>query len=287
MISRLLACLVFCLVMGIHTPVLATSTICLEPPCRGDDDPCTDKWGYPVECPPDDDDDDDDDGGGGDEPCYDKWGHPVACPGDPCSDGNCCPAGGALHGGGNIAPAVAAAANCDDDGGGGGPEKCPPIPGRPSASSFWGKYPRYPNPSYIMVWRDFIKGWIGEDYLNDPNSCAARISYGLNYGGHLIKVHPAANVNVNGNLVPPWHGDGLRYIISAQSLREYLRREWKEPDYTLPGETVETLKEKLKDCPNGLFIVGSATHIGVVKRGYNDPYPQLLNDGGWAWLLTD
>lgn len=63
--------------------------------------------------------------------------------------------------------------------------------------------------------------------------------------------------------------------------------EGKQPDYMLPSETIACVEAKQKDGCGGLFIVGITGHIGVVKAGYGDPFPGMLESGGWAWRLVD
>src|SRR5437763_273920 len=101
------------------------------------------------------------------------------------------------------------------------------MPGtRPSSAAFWNAYLNYvaiPASLNSKVW-DTIGGSIGESYgPAAENSCAARVSYGLDYSGSPIGQFAAASVNLKDHSYKGKAGDGLRYIVSAMQMAAYLR----------------------------------------------------------------
>jgi len=87
---------------------------------------------------------------------------------------------------------------------------------RPSSQSFWSNYPNYASHQTNDVW-NAIGGSIGSDYQGE-NSCAARVSYGLNKSGASIPSNRKYQTNKNSG------GTDGRYIISAAKMREYLKK---------------------------------------------------------------
>src|SRR4051812_19212733 len=81
---------------------------------------------------------------------------------------------------------------------------------RPTSSDFWAAYLNYvaiPAAQNSKVW-DKIGGSIGESYGPPAeNSCAARVSYGLNYGKAPIVQFPAASVNLRDHTYNGKSGD--------------------------------------------------------------------------------
>lgn len=105
------------------------------------------------------------------------------------------------------------------------------------------------------------------------NSCAARVSYGLNYAGKLIKSNaPGSNKNFS---------DNKRYIISARRMNEYLKTLAK-PDFTLTNlNDFNKLKAALTH--EDVFIMAKSGHATVVTMNYQDAYAtSYLGD---VWLL--
>src|SRR5208283_1763971 len=91
----------------------------------------------------------------------------------------------------------------------------------------------------IEVWK-IVGGPVGA-YGEDPvkNSCATRVSYGLNYGGNAIpdavrKKYKTAFYNDNtGKDKFGKKGDCKDYITGAWDMHDYLKDTWGNPDTTL------------------------------------------------------
>ena len=132
---------------------------------------------------------------------------------------------------------------------------------RPPTKTFWPAYPNY-GQGAGDVWKA-IGGWLNDTYGPASNSCAARVSKGLNEGGEPIKSVPGVDVDKN--------TDGNRYIISARQLRKYLKGQWGAPDATVnTAAELEAFKKKLGAGQSA--VACSEGHAGVIKDGYNDPY---------------
>jgi RHS repeat-associated protein len=144
---------------------------------------------------------------------------------------------------------------------------------RPTCNTFWPAYPRYgPNgTSQADVWKK-IGGNVGKAYGPDSNSCAARMSCGLNNGGAPIpRGTPGASRNFSDQKYEGKAGDDKYYIVSAQMMREHLKDKWGNPD------KVAKTPQDLKDIVNGLkpgecAVFATTGHVGVLKPGYQDPY---------------
>ena len=147
----------------------------------------------------------------------------------------------------------------------------------PDSAEFWQSYLDYNNyRGSDSVWEK-IDGNIGARFEGDPkaNSCAARVSYGLNYGGEPIpRGAPGAYRNYN--------GDNFRYILKARELRQYFRQRWGRPDAVL--ENIDDLNSLRTRLSRGqVAIVVSQGHAAVVREGYDDPFVEsYLGD---AWIL--
>jgi hypothetical protein len=134
-------------------------------------------------------------------------------------------------------------------------------------------YDKYPTQN--AVWKA-IGGSIGESYGPDENSCAARVSYGLNYGGAPIQQFSAASVNLADHKYKGKAGDGKRYIVSAKQMAAYLQKNWGKPDHRLTKrEDIAKLVNQLgSKC--AIFATPNPPrghgHAGVLKAGYSDPY---------------
>lgn len=156
---------------------------------------------------------------------------------------------------------------------------------RPSSTSFWASYLRYGGEDGYgtdTVWR-VIGGGIGLQYGPGSNSCAARVSHGLNYGGAPIRNFTAASMNLREHSYEGKAGDGMRYIVSAEQMAVYLRLVWDAPNST-PSTAAALIKfvDGLK--PGQCAIFATKGHTGVLRSGYSDPYV-----GGFlpvaAWVL--
>lgn len=146
----------------------------------------------------------------------------------------------------------------------------------PNSKDFVDAYLDYDRYDYQDVWQ-IIDGNLGSTYKDEPNSCAARISCGLNYGGEPI---PAGVPGGNRN----YGGDNQRYIVSAQQLRNYLEDRWGAPDAKLRNQSdLNTFRDSL--VKGQAAIVMSREHAAVIVGGssYADPYVDTFY--GDAWLL--
>lgn len=147
---------------------------------------------------------------------------------------------------------------------------------KPNSGSFWNAYLNYDSYQQPDVWKK-IGGSIGKSYgPSNSNSCAARVSYGLNYANALIEVFNAASINLKDLDYLGKKGDGYRYIVSAMKLAEYLKLKWGNPDGQITTETELTTFEAGLDGKSAIFATpnppGGHGHAGVLKNGYSDPY---------------
>lgn len=148
----------------------------------------------------------------------------------------------------------------------------------PYADEFKKHYLFYDSYTGAQAWEK-IGGNINDEYgPNSPNgtqnSCAARVSYGLNYSGKLITSNsPGANRN---------YVDNKRYIISARKMKEHLKQVVGKPDFTLTNkEDFNKLKSALTH--DDVFIMVATGHATVVTMNYQDIYAtDYLGD---VWLL--
>lgn len=151
--------------------------------------------------------------------------------------------------------------------------------GLPSGSDFWSRYPNYNDYSGSDVW-NLIGGSLNDKYgANSPgglqNSCAVRVSYGLNRSGRPIpRGAPGANRN--------YGGDNARYILSARELNSYLRSAYGAPSRTLMSTgQFNAFQQGLS--AGQVAIVSSKGHAAVVTGSYADPYVRsYLGD---VWIL--
>jgi len=150
-----------------------------------------------------------------------------------------------------------------------------PLGLEPYSQDFWNAYLNYDKYRTQDVWNT-VGGSLGTTYMGE-NSCATRVSYGLNYGGEPI---PAGVDGGNRN----YGGDNLRYILSARELRKYLNKEWGSPTTTLNSYSdVMNFQSSLKKGETA--IVSSDGHASVLTNSYKDPY--VGGFGGDVWLLPN
>lgn len=149
---------------------------------------------------------------------------------------------------------------------------------RPSSAAFWDAYLDYDEFTLSSTVWDTIGGSIGEQYgPPDENSCAARVSYGLDYGGSPIQQFSAASVNLRDHSYKGKFGDGWRYIVSAMRMAEYLRTVWGAPDHSVATQTeLSGVISSLNSGQCAIFATPNPPqghgHSGVLKGGYADPY---------------
>ena len=148
----------------------------------------------------------------------------------------------------------------------------------PYADEFKKYYLFYDRYTGAQSWEK-IGGNINKEYgINGPNgtqnSCAARVSYGLNYAGKPIKSNaPGSNKNFS---------DNKRYIISALKMNQYLKQIAGKPDFTLTN-TADFYKLKSALTHEDVFIMAKSGHATVVTMNYQDDY--ALGYLGDVWLL--
>lgn len=147
----------------------------------------------------------------------------------------------------------------------------------PLSSNFWNVYPNYNSYTGAATW-NLIGGSLNSNYGSGSpggtqNSCAARVSHALNLSGSPI---PAGTPGGNRN----WGGSGMRYIISARQLGNYLTSSWGSPSQKVSNYSqVQNLQKSLKS--GQVAIVMSQGHASVVTKTYTDPY---VNSGN-VWVL--
>jgi hypothetical protein len=147
---------------------------------------------------------------------------------------------------------------------------------RPNSASFWKSYLNYDDYTQSAVWEK-IGGSIGKTYgpTND-NSCAARVSHGLNYSGAPVQQFGSASVNLKDQEYKGVKGDGLRYIVSAMGMAKYLKQEWENPDHQVKDQAS---LDKVVSSLGGKCAIfatpnppGGQGHAGVLRVGYSDPF---------------
>lgn len=146
---------------------------------------------------------------------------------------------------------------------------------RPNSALFWAAYLNYDNYTQEAVWYK-IGGSIGKSYGPNSNSCAARVSWGLNYGGAPIEPFSAASVNLPDHSYNGVAGDGKRYVVSAMQMAAYLTAKWGARDHhvTSAAQMTQIIASLGTKC--AVFATpsppGGHGHAGSLKQGYTDPF---------------
>jgi hypothetical protein len=146
---------------------------------------------------------------------------------------------------------------------------------KPVSANFWSAYLNYDDYDTSAAWTK-IGGNIGKAYGPNGNSCAARVSRGLNYSGAEIGPHAAASKNFSDQSYNGVAGDDKRYIVSAMQMAAYLKEKWGAPDYQVSN--LEELNEVLGSLGAKCAVFatpnppGGKGHAGVLKSGYKDPH---------------
>ena len=161
---------------------------------------------------------------------------------------------------------------------------------RPQSNTIWSTYQSISydvyNKNVPGVWK-FIGGSIGKDF-DGENSCAARISYSMNYGGSDINNSDPGWIYKNNPAVSyeGKDGDNKKYILSAWYMMKYLKLKWGKWDKFIRknAEAVD-VRDSLKT--NQIAVFAGAHHVGIIKQGYNEPY--VYHDPGVmpvaVWVL--
>jgi hypothetical protein len=164
--------------------------------------------------------------------------------------------------------------------------------GHLSSKTFWAAYHQvdydtFPPNKFGEVWKK-VGGNVGDNFHNQPDTCATRVSWGLNYGGSPIpKGTPGAWRNYKNKSYAGKKGDDNYYIVNAGQMNAYLTSKWGTPDYPQVG-TVPQLTSIITGLQQGQCAIFatrlSPGHSGVLKKGYQDPYVEgeLPLD---VWLL--
>jgi hypothetical protein len=153
--------------------------------------------------------------------------------------------------------------------------------GHISSKTFWDayklvNYDTFPPEKNVEVWKT-VGGNIGKQFGPvAENSCATRVSWGLNYGGGPIPVGtPGAWHNFSDQSYNNKRGDDKYYIINAGQMNAYLTGKWGKPDFSQVG-TVTQLNSIIAGLQEGQCAIfatrQSPGHSGVLKKGYKDPY---------------
>ena len=118
-------------------------------------------------------------------------------------------------------------------------------------------------------------------------TCAARVSWALNYGGHRLS-GDRGSVNDTRTQFKGNYGDGQRYIVWVPTLQDHLTNIWGKPDKVLHSKKAAIAFEaSLK--PDEVAVFAGPKHAGMMKTGYNDPYVKtdagVLPVSAWKLLI--
>lgn len=110
------------------------------------------------------------------------------------------------------------------------------------------------------------------------NTCATRVSRGLNYSGAPIPrgTAEAWGINKKAESYLDKAGDDKYYITGAGKMGVYLKKKWGNPDKTL--KTASEVSDYIKTLKAGQCAIfatggqGGHGHAGVLKKDYDDPY---------------
>lgn len=158
---------------------------------------------------------------------------------------------------------------------GGGATHTPPA--RISTAAFWGAYQRVGynvwqgEENVDQVW-EFIGGNVGKSFAGQ-NTCATRVSYGLDYGGapiahydNTVSFHNDPHTTFRGKA-----GDGKNYIVGAPAMAAHLTAQWGPPDARLTTNDQVTAFAATLTGTQGAIFAGPH-HSGLIMKGYRDPY---------------
>lgn len=161
---------------------------------------------------------------------------------------------------------------------------------RPSCSAFWGAYSQIGYNKWKgeeqrdNVW-EFIGGNVGKSFVGG-NTCATRVSYGLNYGGAAIPTHNNSTSFFNDphTTFKGKAGDGKNYIVGAPAMDTYLTGLMGAPDgHFKAGKDVQTFADGLP--ADACAVFAGPHHSGLIKQGYQDPYvftdPSVMPVDAW------
>ena len=144
---------------------------------------------------------------------------------------------------------------------------------RPGGSSIWAAYSQV---GYNVwsgeslkneVWKH-VGGSVGKKYVGG-NTCAARVSWALNYGGFPITGR--GEINDPRKTFSGKNGDGKSYIVWVRSLQSYLTSVWGSPDQMLTSNADAVAFENALG-PDEVAVFAGPHHSGLIKKGYSDAY---------------
>lgn len=144
---------------------------------------------------------------------------------------------------------------------------------RPTGGSIWAAYSQV---GYNVwsgegqkneVWKH-LGGSVGKKYLGG-NTCAARVSWALNYGG--FPVTGRGEINDPKKSFAGKKGDGKSYIVWVPSLQGHLTNVWGRPDRILSTNAAAVAFENTLG-PDEVAVFAGPHHSGLIKKGYSDAY---------------
>lgn len=115
---------------------------------------------------------------------------------------------------------------------------------KPTWSKFWEEYPdywNYPKPEDV---KKLIGGEVAEDWIT--NTCAIRMSRGLNYSGVPVPAKFAGLVTVKGS-------DGKRYGIRVREMRKWLPTVLGQPVFDLTKKQGEAFDKTTLGTYKGIL----------------------------------
>ena len=115
---------------------------------------------------------------------------------------------------------------------------------RPTWAKFWEEYPDYgTNPDSAAVKTD-IGGSVDADYIT--NTCAVRMSRGLNYSGVPLPAKFAGLLTVTG-------GDGKHYALRVAEMRKWVPQVLGNPDFDQTKKSGEAFDKSTLAALKGII----------------------------------
>jgi hypothetical protein len=115
---------------------------------------------------------------------------------------------------------------------------------KPTWTKFWNEYPDYATyPDSAKVKKD-IGGGVNAAYIT--NTCAVRLSRGLNYSGAPVPSNFAGLMIVKG-------GDGLNYGLRVAEMRKWLPQVLGTPDFDFTKKAGEAFDKTQLSGVNGII----------------------------------
>jgi RHS repeat-associated protein len=157
-------------------------------------------------------------------------------------------------------------------------------------AAFWGSYYRYGDggKSQLEAW-ERAGDWLLANHLSDVetgkndwiNSCALRLSIGLNGSGNNIAAGPNTYLCLD-----------ERYIISAKAMNTYITNDWGASDRTVDtAADISTLQADLATYSQNLnktiyAVAINNGHVAMVSASYADVHFAAFVGGNFkVWIL--